>query len=193
MQEQFDKVLEDKVLEEYDRMLSEDYEKTKLCVMVLGPNTDKTTPGAQLREFIVQQCRVHGIGIKGERDELINTYRERVGSKQNLCSMERHFAHRVANALVIIPDSAGSLVELGMFAFDDKISFKTLVLFSDEYPYELETQPSFIQVGPKLAYEARRVPTLVVNYKEKELVWEKVDEFLQDIRIIEFDKGLGAA
>lgn len=173
------KVCEDEAIERW--------RKTKISVMVFGPNTEGTTPGGQLRRFIIQKCKAHGIAIKGEHKELIDVYRKILGSDRNLCTMELDWANRV-NAVVIIPDSAGALVELGMFSFFGRICSKTIVLFKDKYSPDRKL--SFINLGPKLAYEEKKAKIEYVNYQEKELVWNKVEEFLLGFRAAKWEQSL---
>lgn len=160
-------------------------------VMVLGPKAEKETPSAKLRKFIIDQCREHRTAIKGEHKRLIRAFRKTAGSNISLCSMELDIALNEVDAVIIIPDSEGSFVELGLFSLVDNVCRKTLLLFNEKYiPGEdNEDKLSFIHLGPKLAYESRRAVVDYVDYSDKESVWLKVDSFLQDFRAAKYDKS----
>lgn len=155
--------------------------------MVLGPNTAKRTLGARLRKSIIEACKAYATSVRGEHEQLIKIHQQITGTGHNLCSMERDMARHNVDAVVIIPDSAGSLVELGMFALEDDICEKTLVLFNDKYA--LEYEPSFMHRGPKLAYQARKSLIEFVNYRKRELVLDKVRQFLQSRKALKYDQS----
>lgn len=176
----------DRFAKNWNEGFDERMDKIQINVMVLGPNTDKRTLGAQLRNFIIGKCKAYATTVKGEHEQLISIHKQRMGAGHNLCSMERDMAKYDIHAVVIIPDSPGSFVELGMFAFEDRICSKTLVLFNGDY--EQETEPSFMHRGPKLAYRHRGASIEFVNYRKKELAWGKVYNFLHIRKTLEYDR-----
>lgn len=162
---------------EFGNALKERWDRIKVRVMVFGPNTDHTDPGAQLRKFIIEQCSIHYTVVKSEHEKLIKIHRRITGATHNLCDMEREAAKDV-DGIIILPYSAGSLVELGMFALEPEIHGKTFVLFSDEYLEALDD--SFIGLGPKLSYRIGGASVEVADYKMKDQVWDKIYNFLLD-------------
>lgn len=168
--------------------LDEDFNKTQFSIMVLGPNTDKTTPAAQLRKFIIEKCESHGVTIKGEHKKLIGAYTRILGAGSHLCGYELYLAKKGVDAVIIIPASAGSWVELGMFALVEDVCQRTLVLFSDKYSDE--TIPTFIHLGPKLAYKKQGASVQYVDYTEKDLAWTTVAEFVQISKANKFHKTI---
>lgn len=176
-------------IKSYKSNFPERYGKTKINVMVLGPKSESPSPSAQLREFIIRQCREHVTAIKGEHKQLIRTFQRTVRVHHSLCSMEIDVAKNEVDAVIIIPDSAGSFVELGLFCIIDDICSKTLVLFNDKYKPR-EGKSSFMHLGPKLAYESRNAIVDFVDYSDKKSVWEKVDNFLLHFRALKYDQSL---
>lgn len=164
-----------KFYSEYKDAAEERWDGTKIRVMVFGPNTDHDDVGAQLRKFIVEQCNMHHTVVKSEHEKLIKIHKKITGSTNTLCAMERDLAKDV-DGIIILPYSAGSLVELGMFALEPEIHGKTFVLFSDEYRKALKN--SFIGLGPKLSYRIGGASVEVVDYKKKEMVWSRIYKFL---------------
>jgi hypothetical protein len=167
----------EKLVNEFEASLDEEINKIRLRVMILGPNTDGTTTEAELRKFIIEKCEEQAITIKGEHKKLIEVYKKKIGTGGNLCGFELILAQKGVDAVIIIPASPGSLVELGMFANIEDICRRTLVLFSENY--KDDSEPSFIHLGPKLAYKNQGATVEFVNYIEKEKVWKIVNQFVQ--------------
>jgi hypothetical protein len=167
----------EKFYDDFQTALNEDLSKTHLSIMILGPNTEQTTPAAQLRKFIIEKCKSQAVTIKGEHKKLIGTYTKTLGAGSHLCGYELYLAKTKVDAVIIIPASAGSLVELGMFALVKEVCQRTLVLFSDVYSDE--TIPTFIHLGPKLAYKLQGATVEFVNYPQKDLIWETVAKFVE--------------
>lgn len=153
--------------------------------MVFGPNTDGRGIGSQLRKYILEKCNEYGILVRTEHEDFKKMHSKILGSGRNLCGLEYKTAKHV-NAIVMIPDSAGSLVELGMFAVIDRVCSKTLILFREKYSLP-DAQLSFVYLGPKLSYEERKAKIEFVNYRRKELVWERVQAFLHEVRALKWE------
>ncbi len=101
--------------------------------------------------------------------------------------MELKAAEHV-DAIIMIPDSAGSLVELGMFALSPKVREKTIILFKDKYSLPA-AQLSFVYLGPTLAYQASNAPIEFLDYRRKELAWQKVKDFLHSKRADKYERS----
>jgi len=171
---------------EYEDLLIEQAKNTKINVLLLGPNTNKQESGAKLRRYIKDRCTGERNAIYGERKDLIKVYKKNIGKYADLCSYEFHLATEVVDAIIIIPDSAGSLVELGMFSRIYKVHPNTLVLFSNDYKQQNKTD--FIGLGPKRSYENGRAFVKTVNYRDQGLVWNIVDSFLSIMKAKNFPK-----
>lgn len=171
---------------EYEDLLIEQAKKIRVKILLLGPSISTKTIGARLRKYIAGKCKGERIAIYGERDDLINAFRKVIGKYSDLCIYESHLAIQM-DALIIVPDSPGSLVELGMFSLEDEaLLSKTLVLFSNEHNPQKE--PDFISLGPKKSYEFRGASVKTVDYNKKRLVWDIVDDFLEKRKAIKFSK-----
>lgn len=176
---------DDSFVNEYFGSLKEQAKRMKINVLLLGPNTKKGKWGAELRRYIEGRCKGERNAIYGERKELIDAFKKTIGKYADLCSYEMHLATEVVDATIIIPDSAGSLVELGMFSLIYEIHPDTLVLFSNEYKQQNKT---FIGLGPKRSYENGRAFVETVDYRDQESVWNIVDSFLSIMKAKKFGK-----
>lgn len=171
-----------------DQSAHERWDEIPISVMVLGPNTGSKRISAQLRKHIINKCNDYGILVRTEHEDFIEVHRKLLGSGRNLCGLEYNAAKHVG-AIVVIPDSPGSLVELGMFSFLEKVCEKTLILFSDKY-LSPDAQLNFVFLGPKLAYEERNARIEFVDYKSKDLAWERVKDFLHGRRALKWERSV---
>ena len=174
------------VVDHYDKIVDAQFEKSKITAMVLGPNTSLKRHSSILRKFIIDEFDSSVTVILGEHKALSKSYTRRFKAAGNLCSFERDIARNEADVVVIIPDSAGSLVELGMFALDDDVSFKTLILFNQAHISE--ENKSFIQAGPQIAYETRGASVEIVDYRSKKKIKNIVEKFFFRFRAIKYDR-----
>ena len=96
----------------------------------------------------------------------------------------------IADSVVIIPSSAGSLAELGLFALDDDVAPKMIVLFDRQYR---RVKGSFVMEGPKLALDKRGADIEFVDYANFDRVWALVEKQLQIRRVIKMDRRRSAS
>ena len=165
----------------------QEWDKTKISIMVFGPNTEGKKIGSSLRKYIIEKCNEYGVVIRTEHEDFTDIHREILGSGRSLCTMELTVARHV-DAIVMIPDSEGSLVELGMFAPYREFHEKTLILYRDKYSSPA-AQLSFVYLGPTLAYKASNAPIEFLDYRRKELAWQKVKAFLHNKRADKYERS----
>ena len=82
----------------------------------------------------------------------------------------------IIDGIVIIPDSEGSFIELGMFVIDDNLHHKILVLFNKLYKSEMES--SFVGLGAKSAFDNGKARTKLINYNSRNIAFREVSYFL---------------
>lgn len=86
--------------------------------------------------------------------------------------------------IVILPASAGSLVELGLFALEDWACSKSAIFFDARH----KKSRSFISEGPRRAYKMRGARINDVDYDEIEKVLARVRNIIQEFRLIKVEK-----
>jgi len=171
----------------YDSGVKSDASRIRLSVLVLGPSAKSKEPAAVLRKHVASRCRKDGkLALQGEHKSLLNVYRGVMGRHSDLCTYELDLALRV-DALVIIPSSPGSFVELGMLALAPKVCPKTIVLFDRKYARH---NTSFVKLGAKKAYTNKGATTAYVDYADKKSAWKQVQRHLQVIRTNKFSDTL---
>ena len=163
----------------------------KIRVLVFGPDLKSNTTGSVLRNYIIRQCTKNKYNVvlfkHKQIQRLCRLYQNILGPAHNLCRMEYHLAiaktpktqKDIIDAIVIIPDSAGSFVELGMLAIADEAHLKTLVLFNESYRSRMNS--SFVGLGAKAALD-NKARTRLINYNNKNIAFTEVSNFLEYIR-----------
>jgi hypothetical protein len=176
------------LLQEIEEAILPKIGEKKIRVLVFGPNISDDKPGSKLREYIIKNCKTYDhIVVLAEHEEIRQFYEKRFGSANDLCNMEYHLATEknqrqedIVDVIVIIPDSSGSFIELGMFAIIDPekkdLQEKILILFNKDF--EPKMTESFIGLGAKTAYDNGKARTRILNYGEKKIAWNEVAEFL---------------
>lgn len=165
------------LLEEIQHSIHPKIQKKKIRVLVFGPDIKDNKPGATLRKYIIDKCREDNYTVVlAEHKEIIQLYEKIVGSANDLCNMEYHLVKEIVDGVVIIPDSVGSFIELGMFTIDDTVHSKILILFNNKY--DANMADSFVGLGAKTAYDKGNAKTRILDYENKEAAWDEVSGFL---------------
>ena len=158
-----------------------------ITVFLLGPGDSSTSSGKGLREYIRKKCDKVGIAVKGEHKDIIEEFNRKTENLLNLCLMEKFIAEEIADVIVIIPDSPGSLAELGMFVFNKDIYPKTLLLFSKEHDSAVG---NFINDGIRSHYELKKVSIAEVEYSKKLKTWRIIEEFIRPFKAEKFEEAV---
>jgi hypothetical protein len=151
--------------EEFEAAWNEDLRAADVRAMVMGPSlrgrADPETKRARmLRKAIVERCNVLGVAVVPEHKRLVATTQKSLARGHNLCLHELRLAAK-CDLIIIVPASAGPLVELGMFAERQCLTGKAvLIVFNRTY----KRRKSFINDGPRRAYERLRATILDVDY-----------------------------
>lgn len=171
----------ERVRERWKTSLRERAAARPLTILVLGPNMDQSplSDAARLRQAIYQRCSEYGDAVMGELKDLIEDARQELGDSYDLCVHEDMLAGD-SDVVVIIPEGAGALVELGLFALNENVCAKSVVLLSKSHP----RNEGFVNLGAAPAYRNRNARVLRVDYSEIEEVWQLVREELQRRRVM---------
>ncbi|MCH7697890.1 MAG: hypothetical protein IH865_02975 [Chloroflexi bacterium] len=160
------------LVRDFSEAIEKQIATTRFNVLILGPSMNGTNPAAVLRERVYEEAKVFG-SVTGELRELVRTFRQKAGTS-NLVDYEEELALHV-DAIVLIPASSGSFAELGLFAPTEEICKKTLVLLSSEF----RRHQSFVNLGPKVAYQQRGATVIHTDYAKVDSTWARVRRFLE--------------
>lgn len=167
------------------------FETKKIRVLVFGPDLKSKKRSSALRKYIIRKCANNEYNVilykHKQIERLCRHYQNILGPAHNLCRMEYHLATAktpktrkdIIDGIVIIPDSAGSFIELGMLALADDAHLKTLVLFNKSHRSRMNS--SFVGLGAKAALD-NKAKTKLIDYNNKKIALTEVSNFLAYIR-----------
>ena len=160
---------------EVKTLAQEHVSKEPLTVLVMGPNTDDKRLGAKLRRKIIDLCNDNELAVKAEHSEIRAEVRKELKRGYTLTHLEILMA-RKSDLIVIIPDSAGSIAELGYFALLEDICHKLIILFGRKY---LTARTSYIAQGPGKAAKHFGATVRFVNYRRSSEAWEIISSRIE--------------
>ena len=159
-------------------------------ILVLGPALEDRGSGSDLRNHIIRKCKdAEFTVVLTEYIEMQELFQKLWGPVHDLCKMEfllayekdKNTGHNIIDGIIIVPNSAGSFIELGMFVIEEEIHDKMLVLFNKDH--EPTITSSFVGKGAKTALDnGRRATTEMTDYKDFDNTWSQVSEFLTWLR-----------
>lgn len=170
---------------EMDQEIALGMAKTSLTLVVMGPELDKPNPASKLRGHIVQKGRSESLIIKPEHDGLEATARKRFGAGHDLTLYETGLVEK-AHLVVIIPDSPGSLCELGLFTYPDKFCEKMIVFANKNY----RKTGSYVSDGPLVNAKNKGARVIRIDYAELDVAWNHVFERIQTLRALQHHKNV---
>lgn len=159
-------------------------------ILVLGPSLDDDGPASLLRRHIIQECNhAQFTVVLAEYPQIQQLFEKLWGPLNDLCKAEfclayekdKDTGHNIIDGIIILPNSAGSFIELGMFVIEEEIHDKMLVLFNKDH--ETTITDSFVGKGAKMALDnARRATTTLTDYRDLDSAWSEVSRFLTWVR-----------
>lgn len=176
----------DELSKEIEDSLGPEIGEKNIRILVFGPDLEnKDKASAKLRKYIVKKCQETGyVVVLAEHEEIRQLYERFFHSANDLCKMEYHLAKAkskskgtdIIDGIIIIPDSAGSFIELGMFVIEDSLHEKVLVLFNKKYKLQMAT--NFVGLGAKAAFDNGNAKTKLINYNSRKDAFNEVSKFL---------------
>ena len=166
-----------RIKEKLEESIELSFRETPIDIVVMGPGLDETTDAAVLRRDIIDAASEYGVTIQPEHRGLIETSEELLEGGHHLTAFETHLV-AISDLVVLIPDSPGSLCELGLFSTYEEAAKKMLVLASDDYP----RQGTYVSDGPLTAAAHNLAEVHYLNYSDFDTAWRHVKNRLQRIR-----------
>ncbi|MBI2916473.1 MAG: hypothetical protein HYY01_00620 [Chloroflexi bacterium] len=151
--------------------LADEYiRSSSLTVFVMGPDLTANRPSATLRQELISRCNLEGLAVKAEHEGVIAAVKRKLKSGFTLTHLEAFMA-KDSDLIVIIPDSPGSIAELGYFALRQDLCPKMVILFEKQY---LRQRSSYIAQGPRKAARDFSAEVKFVDYSRPAQVWTRV-------------------
>ena len=110
----------------------------------------------------------------GEYQKLVEATEPLLGAHNNAALAEIKHARESADAIVILPSSPGSFLELGAFSSLDDICSKMLIIIDAQY----KGRVNYLTTGPLKGAEINGAKVHYIDYSNHSECWDKVDEFV---------------
>jgi len=164
-----------KVRKHLEISVEKSIESKRPIILLLGPKIDGDDDASALRRQLKELIWGMGVPVFAEHDEMLEVAATKLQDLSNLTRLELHIA-RKANLIVLIPASPGSFAELGLFAQQDAICPRLIVLFDKRFR---ENGESYILSGPRKAARERKAETPFVNYRDIDSVWKRIRQSIR--------------
>jgi hypothetical protein len=175
------------VLRDFVERVQQATRETPLTVFVCGPAvfTSKERKsrrrGARIRDFVSRKIAERGSEVFwGEHRSLRNAGRGISLQRFTDADREVHFAEKSADLILIFPDSAGSLAELGAFSLHEHIAPKMLVVFDASRRHG----KGFVVKAVARAARSRNAQIKFEDYSQKADVWMIVEQALTKLQTV---------
>jgi hypothetical protein len=141
-----------------------------------APRKNSKNTAAVLRYFLFKNLTNAGWYVTlGEYEKLISATAPLLGDQNNAALAEfDHAKSKRTDAVVLLPSSPGSFLELGSFCHDEEICRKMLVIVDAQY----ETHQNYMNTGPVLEAKANGAKVEFIDYANKSLCWTSVEPFV---------------
>lgn len=140
------------------------------------PRKNSRNTAAVLRHFLFHELAKAGWYVTlGEYEKLIEATAPLLGDQNNAALAEiSHAKSSRTDAIVMLPSSPGSFLELGSFCHDGDICRKMLVIVDAQY----QAHQNYMNTGPLIEAEANGAKVEFINYSDKEYCWSSVESFV---------------
>ena len=113
----------------------------------------------------------------GEYKNLINAANPLLGTRNNAASAELLHAKHSTDAIVMLPSSPGSFLELGAFSLHADVCLKMLIIIDKKHEAD---DPNYLNTGPIPAAQKKGAKVVFIDYDDHDQCWEIVEEFVID-------------
>lgn len=142
------------------------------------PGRGKNNKAKRLRyELFLRLSEIGWVVTMGEYPRLVEATNALLGSRNNAASAELIHAKESADAIVMLPSSPGSFLELGAFALYEKVCKKMLIVIDKIYQ---DDDPNYLNSGPIPAAEKNGAKIIYVEYDDHSACWGPVKDFITE-------------
>ena len=113
----------------------------------------------------------------GEYQNLVEAANPLLGSRNNAASAELLHAKNSTNAIVMLPSSPGSFLELGAFAMYEVVCQKMLIIIDIKHK---DDEPNYLNTGPIPAATKKGARVEFIDYDDHDSCWNAVEIFVSD-------------
>ena len=156
-------------------------------VFLAGPYIETTgkKPGRgaknkakRLRFDLYQRLSDFGwIVTMGEYQRLVDAAEGLLGGRNNAATAELMHARNSTDAIIMLPSSPGSFLELGAFSLYEDVCRKMLIIIDKKHESD---DPNYLNTGPIPGAQKKGAQVLFIDYDDHVACWASVEEFIKD-------------
>jgi hypothetical protein len=141
-----------------------------------APRKNAKNKAAALRFRLFHALEAEGwIVTLGEYEKLIEVADPLLGDHNNAALAEiSHARSTKTDAIVMLPSSPGSFLELGAFSNIDDICGKMLIIVDEQY----KNHKNYMNSGPVKAARDNRADVQFIDYEDFDACWVAVERFV---------------
>ncbi|WP_156503045.1 hypothetical protein PJ900_03800 (plasmid) [Tistrella mobilis] len=141
------------------------------------PRRSTKNRAALLRYGLYHRLQDEGwIVTMGEYEALIHASDPKFGELNNAVLAEvNHAKKESTDAIIMLPSSAGSFLELGAFSCIESICLKMIIIIDAQY----EKDNSYMNLGPLKQAKENHADVHFINYSDFDKCWEVVEKYIR--------------
>jgi hypothetical protein len=175
------------VLTDFVTRLKEAKKETPLTVFICGPavfnrnGKRSRRHGARIRDFVSKKIAEGGSEVFWGEHRVFKGVGKHVTLKRFTdADNEVHFAEKSADLILIFPDSAGSLAELGAFSLHNGIAINMVIVFDARR----RSDTGFVVKAIARAAKTRKAQITFQDYRRPGDVWRFVERVVSRLQTI---------
>lgn len=141
------------------------------------PRIGEKNKAKRLRFNLFRRLTDHGwIVTLGEYKELINASAPILGSRNDAANSELIHAKKHANAIIMLPSSPGSFLELGAFSLYEDVCSKMIIIVDKKHEKD---NANYFNTGPLTGARNKGALVHFIDYDDQISCWKEIDKFLE--------------
>ncbi|WP_227287144.1 hypothetical protein [Boseongicola sp. H5] len=142
------------------------------------PGRGEKNKAKRLRYALYHKLTDFGwIVTMGEYQKLVDAAAGLLGARNNAATAELMHARNSTDAIIMLPSSPGSFLELGAFALYDDVCRKMLIVVDKKHEKD---GLNYFNSGPIPAAKKKGAQVLFIDYDEHDTCWTSIKEFIVD-------------
>lgn len=142
------------------------------------PGRGEKNKAKRLRHALYHRLSEFGwVVTLGEYTKLVDAAKPLLGARNNAASAELLHAKQSTDAIVMLPSSPGSFLELGAFSLHTDVCQKMLIVIDKKHEAD---DPNYLNTGAIPAAKLKGAKVTFIDYDDHDTCWASVEEFIVD-------------
>lgn len=141
------------------------------------PKRGKEHISSRLRHALFYSLSDAGNAVTmGEYTQLIAAYADALKTQNDAHVVEVAHARTVADAVIMLPSSPGSFLELGAFSLYEQVCKKMLIIVDKKYE---KSEPNYLNTGPLRRAASNYAEISYIDYEDHAACFGAASEFIE--------------